>query len=75
MRRRAGRHRPGEPEAARIIRAMLLAVDIGNTNITIGLVRDGALLATRRAAARDGATVDEVELLLDGLLAPRRGRA
>jgi type III pantothenate kinase len=47
---------------------MLLTVDIGNTNITIGLVRDGALLATRRAAARDGATVDEVELLLDGLL-------
>ncbi|HEX7472566.1 MAG TPA: type III pantothenate kinase [Candidatus Limnocylindrales bacterium] len=47
---------------------MLLAVDIGNTNISIGLVRDGALLATRRAAARDGSTVDEVELLLDGLL-------
>ena len=47
---------------------MLLAVDIGNTNITIGLVRDGALLATRRATARDGSTVDEVELLLDGLL-------
>lgn len=48
---------------------MLLAVDIGNTNISIGLVRDGALLATRRAAARESATVDEVELLLDGLLA------
>ena len=47
---------------------MLLAVDIGNTNLTIGLVRDGALLATRRAAVREGATVDEVELLLDGLL-------
>jgi type III pantothenate kinase len=47
---------------------MLLTVDIGNTNITIGLVRDGALLATRRAAARQEATVDEVELLLDGLL-------
>ncbi len=47
---------------------MLLTVDIGNTNITIGLVRDGALLATRRAAARQDATVDEVELLLDGLL-------
>ena len=54
---RGGYHRP-----------MLLAVDIGNTNISIGLVRDGALLATRRAAARDGSTVDEVELLLDGLL-------
>jgi type III pantothenate kinase len=47
---------------------MLLTVDIGNTNITMGLVRDGALLATRRAAARPEATVDEIELLLDGLL-------
>jgi type III pantothenate kinase len=56
------------PGAARIIGAMLLTVDIGNTNITIGLVRDGALLATRRAAARQEATVDEIELLLDGLL-------
>ena len=64
-RAQAGR---GGPGAARIIGAMLLTVDIGNTNITIGLVRDGALLATRRAAARQEATVDEIELLLDGLL-------
>ena len=56
----------------RIIAAMLLAVDIGNTNITLGLFRDGALLATRRAATGGGATADEIELLLDGLLAPRR---
>ena len=33
-------------------RAMLLVVDIGNTNITAGLVRDGSLLTTRRAATR-----------------------
>jgi type III pantothenate kinase len=47
---------------------MLLALDIGNTNITIGLFRAGALLATRRAATDGRATTDEVELLLDGLL-------
>jgi type III pantothenate kinase len=47
---------------------MLLALDIGNTNITIGLFRAGALLATRRAATNARATADEVELLLDGLL-------
>jgi len=52
----------------RIIVAMLLAVDIGNTNVTIGLFRAGALLATRRAATDPRATTDEVELLLDGLL-------
>ena len=48
--------------------AMLLALDIGNTNVTVGLFRAGALLATRRAATNARATTDEVELLLDGLL-------
>jgi type III pantothenate kinase len=47
---------------------MLLVADIGNTNITIGLVRAGALAATRRAATPSRATADELELLLDGLL-------
>lgn len=47
---------------------MLLVVDIGNSNITLGLARDGALGATRRAATRPAATPDEMELLLDGLL-------
>jgi type III pantothenate kinase len=47
---------------------MLLAVDVGNTNVTIGLVRLGALVATRRAATRPASTADELELLLDGLL-------
>jgi len=47
---------------------MLLALDIGNTNITLGLFRAGALLATRRAATDARATTDEIELLLDGLL-------
>ena len=47
---------------------MLLALDIGNTNVTVGLFRSGALLATRRAATDPRATGDELELLLDGLL-------
>jgi type III pantothenate kinase len=47
---------------------MLLALDIGNTNVTIGLFRAGALLATRRAATDPRSTADELELLLDGLL-------
>ena len=65
------RGRADESEIAagpRIIHAMLLALDIGNTNITVGLFRAGALLATRRAATNARATTDEVELLLDGLL-------
>ena len=47
---------------------MLLAVDIGNTNVTVGLLRNGVLVATRRAATPLRATADELELLLDGLL-------
>jgi type III pantothenate kinase len=47
---------------------MLLAIDVGNSNVTVGLVRDGALVTTRRAATRTGATTDELELQLDGLL-------
>ncbi len=47
---------------------MLLALDIGNTNVTIGVLRAGALVATRRAATDRTATSDEIELLLDGLL-------
>ena len=47
---------------------MLLAIDIGNTNLKTALFRAGAMLATRRAATDPRATADEVELLLDGLL-------
>ena len=47
---------------------MLLALDIGNTNVTLGVFRAGALLATRRAATDARATTDQFELLLDGLL-------
>jgi type III pantothenate kinase len=47
---------------------MLLAIDIGNTNITTGLFRTGAFIGGRRAMTNGRATVDEVELLLDSLL-------
>ncbi len=47
---------------------MLLAIDIGNTNLKTALFRAGALLGTRRAATDPRATADELELLIDGLL-------
>ncbi len=47
---------------------MLLAVDIGNTNLTTGIVRDGRLIATRRASSHGRATADELEVALAGLL-------
>src|SRR3954467_9680315 len=48
--------------------AMLLAVDIGNTNVTTGLFRNGALVATRRANTHARSSADELEHLLDALL-------
>jgi type III pantothenate kinase len=47
---------------------MLLAIDIGNTNITTGLFQNGLLVATRRAATNRAASPDEFELLIEGLL-------
>ncbi|HYM84125.1 MAG TPA: type III pantothenate kinase [Candidatus Dormibacteraeota bacterium] len=47
---------------------MLLALDIGNTNVTTGLVRDGRLSSSRRAATHAHLTADEVELAVGGLL-------
>ena len=63
----AAARRPGAG-TARMIEAMLLAIDIGNSNITLGLFRAGALLGTRRARADRHATPDEVEQLLSGLV-------
>jgi type III pantothenate kinase len=51
-----------------MIRAMLLAIDIGNTNITLGSFRNGALVATRRATTDRSATADELEIRLTELL-------
>src|SRR6185437_4327196 len=62
---RAGRrHGSVRRRGPRIIGAMLLALDVGNTNVTLGLFRAGALLATRRAATDPRATSDEFALLL-----------
>jgi type III pantothenate kinase len=47
---------------------MLLAIDIGNSNITTALFQNGLLVATRRAATNRAATPDELELLIEGLL-------
>jgi type III pantothenate kinase len=47
---------------------MLLVLDAGNTNLTIGLAEDGRLLAIRRVRTNPDATADELELQLDGLL-------
>lgn len=49
-------------------RRMLLAVDIGNTNITLGRFRAGTLLGTRRAATAPRASTDELEVLLEEML-------
>jgi len=48
---------------------MLLAIDIGNTNLTLGLVEDGVIVGVRRAATDRATTVDELEVLLRDLLA------
>lgn len=47
---------------------MLLLVDIGNTNITIGVSDDGRLTSDWRLSTRDGITADEFWALLRTLL-------
>ena len=47
---------------------MLLAIDVGNTNVSTGLFRNGALAASRRAATDPRSTADELAHLLDALL-------
>jgi type III pantothenate kinase len=47
---------------------MLLVIDAGNSHVSVGLARDGALIASRRVASRASATPDELEVLLEGLL-------
>src|SRR4051812_47465420 len=48
--------------------AVLLAVDVGNSNVTIGSFRNGSLVAVRRASTPRVGTADEIELLVEGLL-------
>jgi type III pantothenate kinase len=59
---------PGRSNSAAYDPGMLLAVDVGNSNITIGSFRNGSLVAMRRAATPRGGTADELELLVEGLL-------
>jgi type III pantothenate kinase len=47
---------------------MLLALDIGNTNVTLGLVQGETIMAARRASTRALSTTDELEVLIDSLL-------
>jgi type III pantothenate kinase len=47
---------------------MLLALDIGNTNVTLGLVSGETIVAARRAATKATSTPDELEILIDSLL-------
>jgi type III pantothenate kinase len=48
---------------------MLLAIDIGNTNVTIGIVEGGFIEGVRRTATTRATTTDELEILLRDLLA------
>lgn len=47
---------------------MLLAIDVGNSNITVGSFRNGSLIAVRRAGTPREGTADELEVLLEELL-------
>jgi type III pantothenate kinase len=47
----------------------LLAADVGNTNITLGLFTDGELTGSWRATTHTGATPDEVAVMAAELLA------
>ncbi len=48
---------------------ILLAVDVGNTNLFIGAYRGSALIRTWRAATAVERTEDELAVMIDGLLA------
>ena len=47
---------------------VLLVLDVGNSNLTLGLVVDGALTSSRRVTTPGAPTADELEVLLAGLL-------
>jgi type III pantothenate kinase len=51
-----------------MIERVIVALDVGNTNMSLGIVRGGDVSAARRAATRPAATVDELEQTLDEML-------
>ena len=52
-----------------MIGRVIVAVDVGNTNVTLGIVGGGDVTSARRAATRPNATPDELEITLNELLA------
>ena len=59
---------PWRPPLAAIIAAMLLAVDVGNTQTHVGLFRDDELVEHWRMHTARTATADELALVLNALL-------
>jgi type III pantothenate kinase len=51
-----------------MIERMIVALDVGNTNMSLGIVRGGDVGTARRTATRPMATPDELEQALDELL-------
>ena len=52
-----------------MIGRVIVAVDVGNTNVTVGIVGGGDVTSARRATTRPNATADELEITLNELLA------
>ncbi len=47
---------------------MLIALDVGNTNLNLGIIHDGEITSSRRAPTPANRTADELETVLDQLL-------
>jgi type III pantothenate kinase len=47
---------------------VIVALDVGNTNITVGVIGGGDVVSSRRAVTRPTATADELEITIDELL-------
>jgi len=52
-----------------MIGRVIVAIDVGNTNVTVGIIGGGDVISSRRGATRPTATADEVEITLGSLLA------
>ena len=52
-----------------MIGRVIVALDVGNTNVTVGIVGGGDVTSSRRAATRSSMTADELEVALSELLA------
>ncbi|MEK7316891.1 MAG: type III pantothenate kinase, partial [Candidatus Eisenbacteria bacterium] len=54
---------------------MLLAIDIGNTDVTLGLFRGKRLIRSFRVSSETRRTPDEVALLLSQVFPEARGKS